>query len=82
MILEHHGPIWTGAVHFPILQQHAAAGGLQQTGDHIQHRGLAAAGMADDGDEFAFFDFEMTSRKAMYAPLAVGNTTSTLEIFR
>src|SRR5213078_1618514 len=53
MILEYDTPIRTGSSDLAPGAQEHARGWLQQTGDEIQQRRLAAAGMTDQRDEFA-----------------------------
>ena len=58
MVLEHHGTVGTGIVDLAVLEQNAAAAGLRQARHNIQERGLAAAGVADDGDVLALLDVD------------------------
>ena len=58
--LEHHAdvPLFRGNEHLvggdhPVVEKHAAAGGLFKPGDDAQHGGFAAARRAQQGDEFA-----------------------------
>ena len=48
--LEHHTATWLDAGDRLAVQQHAALGGLDEAGEHVQHRGLAAAGGAEQAD--------------------------------
>ncbi len=52
MVLEHHGAIRPRFVDLGAVQHHAAAARPQQARDDIQHRRFAAAGVADQGNEF------------------------------
>ena len=48
----------------------AAGRGSVQAAQHVKERGLAAAGCADDGDEFSFFHGEIDARQGVYRSLA------------
>jgi hypothetical protein len=70
MVLEHDRPLRTGCVHFPALEQHRAFGHLQEPGDEVEERGLAAPGMADDGDVFTPLDLEVDVAQHLRADAA------------
>ncbi len=53
VVLEHHGPVGTGSVDDLAVDPDRPFQGLHEPGDHVDQRGLAAAGRADDGDELA-----------------------------
>ena len=59
VVLEHHGAVGSGAVDLLVLEQHGAGRDLGQPGDQVEQRRLAAAGMADDRDEFALVDGQL-----------------------
>ena len=56
VVLEHHGAVRARLVDLAVLEEHAAGGRLEQPGDDVEQRGLAAAGVADDRDELALLD--------------------------
>ena len=56
VVLEDHGPVGARRVDLAPVQGDRAAGHVGQTGDQVQQGRLAAAGMADDADEFALVD--------------------------
>src|SRR5450631_4748896 len=56
--LEHHATFEAGSHDFAAVHDHRAGACLLETGEHVENSGLAAAGMADDADEFAAFDAE------------------------
>ncbi len=58
MVLEHDRAIRPRLVDLTILQQHAARRCQDQAGNDVEQRGFSAAGMSDDGDEFAMLDGE------------------------
>src|SRR5580698_2344812 len=58
-MLEHHGAFGAGAFDLPAAYADDAGGRLLKPCDDAQARGLAAAGRADDGDEFLFGNFEV-----------------------
>jgi hypothetical protein len=51
--LENHGAVEAGALDCLPVDDHGAFAGLIETGQNIQHRGLAAAGMADHATKLA-----------------------------
>ena len=51
--LEHHAAIGAGAGDFTAVEHDAAGGDVVEAGEHRQHGGLAAAGMADQRNELA-----------------------------
>ena len=56
-LLEHHADVARGIERrFRIADLDGAAVGVVQPGQNLQHRGLAAAGRADQRDQFAFPD--------------------------
>ena len=61
VVLEHHHLVGARALHRFAIHQHRAARGQIEAGDHVQQRALATAGVADQGDEFAFADVEIDS---------------------
>jgi hypothetical protein len=52
VVLEDDGALGAGGVDLAVFQQHGASRHRRQSGDQVEQRGLAAAGMADDRDEF------------------------------
>src|SRR5206468_1339274 len=54
VFLEQHEPIMMWAFDRLAVQSDAALGNFFETGDHIEQRGLAAAGRPEEDDEFAF----------------------------
>ena len=64
VILEDDAAIRTGLGDFQIIQRDRAAVGPDQSGDQRDQRGLARAGVADDGDELAFLDLQIDVRAA------------------
>jgi hypothetical protein len=53
VVLEHHRALRRRPGDFAISAQQHAVGRFQQAGDQVQQRRFAAAGVADQGDEFA-----------------------------
>src|SRR5205085_10310010 len=53
MALEDHGTVEAGAFNALPVHDHRALAGLVEAGEDVEHRGLAAAGMADHATEFA-----------------------------
>src|SRR5215469_14475499 len=51
--LEDYRAVEARAFDRPIVDDHGAIRGRLESGQDVEHRGLAAAGMADDADEFA-----------------------------
>jgi hypothetical protein len=45
--------------------------GQVEAGDHVQQRALATAGVADQGDEFAFANVEVDSLKGQVIATAI-----------
>ena len=58
MALEDHGAVEAWAADFAPIDDDNTGAGFVEASQDIEHRGLAAAGMADDADEFAFFHAE------------------------
>ena len=62
VVLEHDADLAAKKIEFPerIAADHFRLAGtwLDQSGHDVEHRGLAAAGLAKDGDDLAFGDFE------------------------
>ena len=59
--LEHHvdrALVGRNARHVLPVQHDAALGRILKPGEHAQQRGLAAAGCAEQGEEFALVDVE------------------------
>jgi hypothetical protein len=54
VVLEHNAAVGAGRGDFQVVEQHRAGVGPMQAGDERDERGLARAGVADDGDELAF----------------------------
>ncbi len=48
--LEDDAAVGAGAGEFPIAEDHVAAAFFGEAGDHGEHGGFAAAGVADEGD--------------------------------
>ncbi len=65
VVLEHDADLAAKKVELPerIVTDHARLAGtrLDQPGDDVEHRGLAAAGFAQHGDDLAFGDLERQS---------------------
>ncbi len=59
MVLKDHRALRSGFVDFLSVQHHATFGRLVQAGDNVQHGGLATAGVADQRDKLAFFNFQI-----------------------
>jgi len=62
VVLEHHRDVAVLRRHVVddgVANQDVAAADLLQAGDHAERRGLAAAGRADQDDEFLVGDFEI-----------------------
>ena len=57
--LEHHGTIGAGAIDLARVEHDAPAGDLGEARRHREHGRLAAAGVADQGDEFALLHQEL-----------------------
>ncbi len=53
MALEDHGAIKAGALDRLSVHDHRAFAGIIEPGENVQHRGLAAAGVADHAAELA-----------------------------
>ena len=58
MILEDHGAIGAGAVDGFAVESGGAGVGADHSGGDVEEGGFAAAGRADDDDEFAGGDVE------------------------
>ena len=58
MALEDHGAVEARAVDLAVVDDDGAVARLIEAGQHVQDRGLAAAGMADQADELAAVDAE------------------------
>ena len=59
MVLKHHRALRAGAGDFPVGAQQGALRWRGQAGHQVEQGGLAATGMADQGDELAFGDSEV-----------------------
>jgi hypothetical protein len=62
VVLEHHGDVAVlrgNVVHQLVADVQLALGDLLQAGDHAQRGGLAAAGGADEDDEFLIGDLQV-----------------------
>src|SRR5437773_4443131 len=59
MVLEHDAAVGPGTVDVLVGEQDGALAGLEQSGDQIQERALAAARVADQRDELALADREL-----------------------
>ena len=75
MVLEDYGPIRSGLADLFVLEEHTAAGRLHEPGDDVEQRGLAAARVADDGDELALLHAQADISKDLAAdrPAAEGH---------
>src|SRR5205814_2117351 len=58
MALEDDGAVEAGAIDLAIVDDHRAFARAVEAGQHVQDRGLAAAGMADQAHELAAIDAE------------------------
>ena len=70
IVLEHHGNIAVFRSHFidqPIADIKLPFRDFLQPGDHAQSGGFAAAGRADEDDEFLVFDFQGKIRNSRHA---------------
>src|SRR5258708_28002554 len=56
--LEDDGAVEARAIDLAIVDDHRALARAVEAGQHVQDRGLAAAGMADQADELAAIDAE------------------------
>jgi hypothetical protein len=61
IVLEHHHLVRAGAAHRLAIHQHRAARGQIEAGDHVEQGRLAAAGMANQGDEFSLADLQINA---------------------
>ena len=59
IVLKHHHPVGPRLGHLPPIDQDAAMAGLRQARQQVQQGALAAAGMADQRDEFALADLQV-----------------------
>ncbi|MNY17149.1 hypothetical protein D3C86_1504490 [compost metagenome] len=62
IVLKHHGDVALTRrepVDDTVADPHLAVGNAFQPRDHAQRRGFAAAGRADEHDEFAIVDFKV-----------------------
>ena len=74
MVLEHHAAVRARPAHFLAVENHPAEAGLQQPGDDVQHRRLATAGVADDGDELALGDVQVDVLEHLRGEVAAHET--------
>jgi hypothetical protein len=77
-VLEHDHAVQTGTGDFPTFEDDAAGARAFQPGDDIEQRRLAAARVADHGDEFALFDPEVH----VLEDAKIGGTVRAGEVFR
>ena len=63
-LLEDDAAVAAGPGHRPAVDEHAAAGGGDETGQDAQQRGLAAPARPHHGDELAVGDVELDVRRA------------------
>ncbi len=56
--LEHDAAVGSGPVDLPAVDKCGAAGRRKEAGDHVEDRGLAAAGRAEQHDDLAAVDVE------------------------
>jgi hypothetical protein len=56
VVLEHHGALRSRRIDLPVFEQDGARRHRRETGDQVEKRGLAAAGMADDRNELTLVD--------------------------
>src|SRR6188768_1951254 len=59
MVLEHHGPLRSGARDLPIGAQETSLRGPRQASDQVEQGRLAAARVADERDELALGHVEL-----------------------
>ena len=71
IVLEHHHPVWARLGDLPPLDQDAAAAGLAQARQQVEQGALAAAGVPDQRNEFAFAHLEIDVLEG-YVTAAVG----------
>ena len=69
-VLEHDADIAVGLCHLLAFDQDLAGRGCEQPGDHLQKRGLAAAGRADHDKELAFIDVEIQRPQRRHIAIA------------
>ncbi len=74
VVLEHHGAVRAGPGDFALGAQQHAAGRAGQAGDQVQQGGLAAAGMADQGDELALLHRQVDVAQRDEGALAGGES--------
>ncbi len=71
VVLKHHGALRPRLVDLTVFEQNGTGRNLRQPGDEVEHRGFAAAGVADDRNEFAFFDGEVDTFQHLGARAAL-----------
>ncbi len=72
VVLEHHGAVRPRRIDLAVFQEHAAIGGAGETGDDVEQRRLAAAGVADDRDVFALVDRQVDLLQHLGRGIAAG----------
>ena len=76
MVLKDDGPVRSRLVNLLVFEDDPAVGCFDQAGDDVEEGRLAAAGVADDGDELAFghAQTDLAQDLAMDRPAAEGDT--------
>src|SRR5581483_11160424 len=69
IFLEHNAAFGAGPAHASALDQHVAVG-LEEAADDVEQRALAAAGRADDRDEFTRIELEVGAAERLHAAAA------------
>ena len=73
VVLKHDAAIGAGLGDFEVVEFHGAAVGTREPGDERDERGLARAGVADDGDKLAAVDAQVDVAEHGGAAEALGN---------
>ena len=72
MVLKHHGAVGARLTHFAAVEDHAAFGGVVETGNDVEHCRFAAAAVADDADELALVDLQVHLLQGAERPFVGG----------
>jgi len=73
-MFSYDGAVRSGLADFLAAELHGAGIGTLQAGDERHQRGLARAGIADDGHELAFGDAEVNVAQHRHPPAAAAVT--------
>src|SRR5690606_4873068 len=74
VVLEHHGDTAIARLHAVddlVSEAKFAAAAVLATGDHAQDRALSAAGLPDQHNKFAIFDFEIDAVNDLNGAIAL-----------